>query len=455
MLQLSQYLQVRRREEWCAVFHALHPEPLYYLKRDWDTFLVAFDSGSGYPALLEQLQKRQLVVASTKKDQEELEKARTFLGGKLNQARILYLVLAQGCNFDCVYCPLPKLARQKGESMLSLEDAQAGLELWAEHVWDKYDQDEDYHIIFYGGEPLLNKETFGGILPHIVVLKEKGRLPENLSLMVVTNGALVDSSTIELFKQYGVGVVVGLDGPKEINDQLRVDKGGAGTYDTVVGVIANLVDSGVKTFISTSITPHNIKNLSSYSSFFEQLGIVGFGFNFLKGKSLLELIPRDEIEKYYTEAAQGVLENYGRQNQEQKESGYEYQMEKKRAAFFDKDYFPFDCTCYGSQLVILPTGQISNCPFAQAELGHVKEVGQDFRIWETNIVRSWRERLPLYNEKYQSSSALGLCGGGCAWGVQELTGDLKEVDSCTKTFSEKVLDSFIWYDFDSSQGETR
>ncbi len=434
----SRYLRSKERDGVVALFHELHPDPLFCSSEKWTDLLNGVCDIS--QALVSNLRERGLIVDTLERDHHEFEAAEIGLERKLNQARILYLMTAQGCNFGCKYCPIPEIAKKYGESLLSTEDAFAGIDLWQEHIRSVYDPDIRYIVIFYGGEPLLNKETVKASVGYIKMKRDAGELPTNLDIMIATNGVLIDDEMISLCKEHGVMITVGLDGPKSSNDVLKVDDGGAGTYDRVVSIIRLLVQNGIRTFASVSITPFNINHIAEYSEFFSQLGVEKFGFNFLKGRLLLELVGQDGLDSYYRQASRGVIENARRQNKR----GFEHQMEKKLVAFDRKDFFPADCTCYGSQLVIQPDGQISNCPFFKAWLGHVRKVGKDFRIWNQSIVKEWRKRLPLYHD----GEAKAVCGSGCAWSSIELKGDPLAVDDSSKIFSKEVLDELIWSRYD-------
>src|SRR3989339_36654 len=434
----SQYLRIRERNGVVAVFHELHPDPIYCSSEQWQCLVSEVTEGT--QMLISDLKQHKLIVESLDDDRREFDRVASDLEYKLDQPTILYLMTAQGCNFGCGYCPVPETAKKHGASLLSVEDAIAGIELWQKHLKDVYDSNLQYFVIFYGGEPLLNKETIKASLACLKMKKEMGDLPPNINLMIATNGILADDETIVMCKEYDVMVAVGLDGPKSTNDALRVDSDGNGTFDRTVASIKRLVQNNIRTFVSTSITPFNIDQISEYSSFFSELGIEKFGFNFLKGRMLLRLVGADGVEDYYREASHGVIENARRQSR----PGFEYQMEKKQVAFDRRDFYPFDCTCYGNQLVIQPDGQISNCPFYKAWLGHVRKVGKDFRIWNQPIVAEWRKRLPLYHP----GEAKAMCGGGCAWSSIELKGDLLAIDDSSQIFSEEVLNELIWSRYD-------
>lgn len=436
----SKYLCTLTKEGVVAVFHELHPDPLFFTTEQWGRiFSGIFEEDS----FSQDFRNRKLIIDSLKDDENEFEIASLKLRKKLNQPTILYLMTAQGCNFGCRYCPVPETALKYGATLLSKENAFAGIDLWQEHLNDVFDPEQEYCVIFYGGEPLLNKDVIKQSLEYLRTKKEAGMLPVQLNTMIATNGVLVDEEIIRMCLEYQVSVAVGLDGPKTLNDTLKVDDEGCGTFDRIVAVIRRLVESGIQTFASASITPQNLEYVSGYGAFFKELGVEKFGLNFLKGKLLMEIVGESNLDDYYRRASQAIIE----QSHRQAEDGFEYQMQKKQIAFDQKDFFPVDCTCYGNQLVVQPDGQISNCPFYKAQLGSVCDVGKDFRIWNQSIVHEWRKRLPLFH----AGIAKSMCGGGCAWGSMELKGSSVATDDSSKIFAEMVLEELIWSRYEKTR----
>ncbi|MDO8594122.1 MAG: radical SAM protein [bacterium] len=436
---LSKYVRVRERGSVVAIFHELHPVPFYCAKEDWQAFVA----GIGVRADMQQeLIERRLIVSCLEEDEREFQRVAKAVERKLSQPNILYLMTAQGCNFRCGYCPVPELAKKLGETLLSGEDARSGIELWARHISDRFDETGRYVVIFYGGEPLLNIPVIVVSLSHIRTLKEKGVLPQGVSSMIATNGACVDENVVAMCKEHDVTVVVGIDGMREANDSLKVDILGNGTFDRIVSAIKQLVSGGVHTCTSVMIHPFNINQIEKITGFLEGLGVEKIGFNFLRGKHLHQLVDPTKTDAYFRQAAQVLIRNANTGT-----PGFEYQMEKKVSAFRQGDFFPVDCTCYGNQLVIQPDGQISHCPFSKPKLGNVREVGRGFRISEQLIVSEWRKRLPLYHSAYAASDAKALCGTGCAWGSEELYNDALALDAGSKIFSEEVFNELIWSNY--------
>lgn len=429
----SQYLSTRAKDGVVAIFHELHPEPVYCTLLEWNNLK---EKGVGREDLIIDLMNKKLIIDNIVVDQHEFMEADKMLNEKFCQTTILYLMTAQGCNFGCGYCPIPGLAKKIGNNLLSTKDAIAGIDLWLEHIKESYRFDLEYYIIFYGGEPLLNKDVIKKSLENIDSMVSKKKMPDNINIMIATNGSLIDQGIIDLCQKYNISVAVGLDGTKEINDSLRIDTQGNGTYDFIVDAINSLIKNNIKTLASVSITPYNIDHLSEYSKFFVGLGVDKFGFNFLKGHLLEKLVGKNNLEEYYRKASRGIINN----SKNQSRLDFEYQMEKKIAAYYEHKYFPVDCTCYGNQLVIQPDGQISNCPFYNAGFGLVQDIPDNFRIWKQPFVEKLKQRLPLYHP----GSAKAINGGGCAWSCHELNGDVFSIDQLNTIFSEEVLNEFIW-----------
>lgn len=429
----SKYLRTRERDGVVAVFHELHPDPVYINASDWHIYR---SSGNLSDMLESQLREQKLVIVNEEEDTQSFTAAEAKLLGKLQHVTILYLMTAQGCNANCGYCPVQDIAKRYGASLLTVEAAKAGIDLWQYHLEDVFDDNRDYFVIFYGGEPLLNKPVIAASLEYLEAQRASGKLPTRVQYMVATNGLLVDDSFVDLCLEYQVSVAVGLDGDAQANDALKLDIEGRPTFERIASVIKRLVAAGVPTYVSCSITPFNLDQVEGMSAVVRGLGVKKFGFNFLRGQKLVDLVGSDGVEEYYRQATKAII----RHARVQVEPGFEFQMEKKALAYSRGDFFPLDCTCYGSQLVIQPDGQVSNCPFFKAQLGNVQSLGIDFRIGDQPIVQEWRRRLPIYH----SSDAKALSGGGCAWGVVDQNLNPSVTDIGSQIFAEEVLDEFIW-----------
>ena len=328
---------------------------------------------------------------------------------------------------------------------MSFETAKAGINLWLQHLKNNSDKNLDYFIIFYGGEPFLNQETLIKTLTYIEELQKQKKLSrKHLHILIPTNGSLINKEIIKLLKKYETEIVIAIDGPKKINDYYRKDNNNNGTFKKIEQTLRLLQKNKIKTFASVAITPFNLNQIQNYYLFLNKYHIKQFGFNILRGKSIFKLISQKDIKKYYVKATNGIIKNF----LVSKRPNFEALMKTKYNTFSNHLFPPIDCGGCGNQLVIQPNGYISNCPFLNYNLGDVRRVNKNFRIWKTKIVRRFRQRLPLWNKSYRNYEAKSLNGGGCPSNVKELKGNILAKDDFADIFAQKVLDLFIWSKFD-------
>lgn len=441
----SRFLRTFEKDKLVVLFHQLHPEPVYLLKTAWQSITDSLTSGllSNWMCnIVSELISRKLFIYDSNSDQRELEIARKRALQVLDRPTILYLMMAQGCNFACNYCPF---AKRYGEELLLFDNAIAGITLWQKQIVEYLQDDNSYFLIFYGGEPLLNREVLERLLPYITKEQSIGRLPKNLELMLCTNGSLIDKPLAKMLAYHRVTVAIGEDGPQEHNDNVRITKDGSPTFNIIRDVIKQLVKNDVRVVASVIVTPMNIYHLAEYSKFLKDMGIAKFGFNLIKGEALVRALASSgiSIEEYHRMAARGILS--GLVDMEENGQCYEYQLEKKIIALRNGLPFSVDCTCYGNQMVIQADGQVTNCPFLRFDQGHVRELSDTFKIARTDVVKKWRHRLPLFDDLIMADNKNNLLdGGGCAWNSSELYGDITAQDTNNAIFTKEIIHELIW-----------
>jgi radical SAM protein with 4Fe4S-binding SPASM domain len=441
-LHFSRYLHWKKKGQNVVIFHELHPIPLHCSYRDWKKISVSLNKAD--TSFIRQLKQYKLIIKSKKDDDKEYIKAVQKLKTRLNQVSILYLILTWDCNFSCKYCPIPQNIKKWHNGNMSFETAKRGIDLWLQHLKNNSDKNLDYFIIFYGGEPFLNQETLIKTLSYIEELQKQKKLSKkHLHILIPTNGSLINKEIIKLLKKYEIEVVIAIDGPQKINDYYRKNKNDHGTFKQVGKALKLLHKNRIKTFASIAITPVNLNKISTYSLLCKKYHIEQFGFNILKGKTVLEIIPRKNLKKYYTKAATEIIKNFTLS----KNPDLEARMRDQYKAFYNGVFPPLDCGGCGTQLVIQPNGDISNCPFLNYNLGNIKTVNKNFKIGGTKIVKIFRQRLPLWNKLYNNDEAKSFNGGGCPWNVKELKGNILAKDDFADIFAQKVLNFFLWSKF--------
>jgi uncharacterized protein len=133
------------------------------------------------------------------------------------------------CNLDCKYC-----------FYLEKESLYPQVDKWAmqpevlETYIRQYIEAHDTPVVNFawqGGEPtLLGVDYFR----RVVDLEKKYANGKQIANAFQTNGVLLNDAWAELFREHQFLIGISIDGPRELHDAYRVDKGGQPTFDRVV-----------------------------------------------------------------------------------------------------------------------------------------------------------------------------------------------------------------------------
>ncbi len=439
-MQLSRFFRVSLSPcgKFYAVFNELNPEPLY-LRNNFssaeeinpDILLSRFG---------EIVNQAHLVVNSADEDDIFYEKIKRQLISKISDPFILYLNLASGCNFDCIYCPVPGLAEKHGEHVLTSKQADQAMRDWYELRFQNGAQTN--YIIFYGGEPLLNKPVFKTSLEFLEGLRNRVGELVSLQLMIVTNGLLFDEETLSLCKQYGVTVVFGLDGITVEQNRTRLQGKNQLTHFAVLANIRKALNEDLRVAVSLTLTPYNIKDLDQIVNSLAEMGIKEIGFNFLKdASSIPELDTREDLLHFWKTSAVTAY----KVGQKYFPVVAEFQYQKKIATWQEKSFFPLDCTCLGNQVVVQGDGYISNCPFFH-RTDMASNNLHDFLKDDEGYLEHFRRSHPLWSPAYADLPEKALCGQGCSMAIKQDNQDASEpeVDWSSYFYSQEAFNDYLW-----------
>ncbi|MGI9627063.1 MAG: quinohemoprotein amine dehydrogenase maturation protein [Longimicrobiales bacterium] len=96
------------------------------------------------------------------------------------------------------------------------------------------------HLTFFGGETLLNFKVLKKTLAYA---RQRGEeLGKEVDFSLTTNGTLLREEVIEWLAENRVGVTISIDGPKDMQDKMRVFKNGMGSYDHAMPKIKMLLE---------------------------------------------------------------------------------------------------------------------------------------------------------------------------------------------------------------------
>lgn len=152
------------------------------------------------------------------------------------------------CNLRCIYCYA--LGGDYGGPALKMAPSVAVSKLRDIAVRHSVIQ----LVQFIGGEPLLNIPAIRAVGEATSDLVNDGTLKERPRLSVVTNLTTLSAAALRTLIEFGIGVVVSLDGPPQVHDRLRVTARNRPTHHVVTSNIERLISAGIPFEIETTFT---------------------------------------------------------------------------------------------------------------------------------------------------------------------------------------------------------
>jgi uncharacterized protein len=146
------------------------------------------------------------------------------------------------CNLDCTYCFfLSKEMLYPGSRFRMADDL---LETYLRQLIEAHQGAPEVVVAWQGGEPTMMGL---GFFRRSVELAERMKRPgQRIAYTIQTNATLLDDDWAVFFAEHGFLVGLSIDGPREIHDTYRVDKGGKGSFDRVMKGLAVLRRHGVQ-----------------------------------------------------------------------------------------------------------------------------------------------------------------------------------------------------------------
>lgn len=133
------------------------------------------------------------------------------------------------CNLNCSYCFFLSKEQLYPDSPFRMTDQL--LETYIRQLLESH-RDQEVTVAWQGGEPTMMRLPF---FARSVELVQKHKRPDQrIEYTIQTNGTLLDDEWGAFLKEQDFLVGISIDGPREIHDTYRVDKGGKPTFDRVM-----------------------------------------------------------------------------------------------------------------------------------------------------------------------------------------------------------------------------
>jgi len=157
------------------------------------------------------------------------------------------------CNLDCTYCFfLSKEMLYPGSRFRMADDL---LELYLRQLIEAHAGSPEVVVAWQGGEPtMMGLDFFRRSVQLAEALKQPG---QRIVHTIQTNGTLLDDAWAAFFAEHGFLVGLSIDGPLEVHDTYRVDKGGKGSLGRVMKGLATLQRNGVEWNALTTVHAAN------------------------------------------------------------------------------------------------------------------------------------------------------------------------------------------------------
>jgi len=329
------------------------------------------------------------------------------------------LNVAHDCNLICEYCFASKGDFGGNTELMSLETGKKALDYLVRNSHGR----KNLEVDFFGGEPLMNFQVVKELVDYGRSIEKKHN--KNFRFTITTNGMLLNEENIKYINENMQNVVLSLDGRKKINDKMRPDKSGKGTYDRQIPKFERIVEyrKHENYFIRGTFTRENL-------DFSEDVkNIKNLGFDIIS----LEPVVTDEKNSY----------SINKEDIDKVKNEYEklcsYYIEKKKEndgfSFFhfeiDLDGGPCiykkisGCGAGNEYVAVTPSGDIYPChQFVGKEefiIGNVDE-----GVKENSISNEMYNANITSKEKCKNCWAKYFCGGGCHANAYNFNGTFLE-----------------------------
>ncbi|MFN2176489.1 MAG: anaerobic sulfatase maturase [Anaerolineales bacterium] len=191
------------------------------------------------------------------------------------------------CNLDCKYCFF--LSKEMLYPGSRFRMANELLETYIRQLLESH-QVPEVNVAWQGGEPTLMGLDFFKLS---VEYAEKYRKPDQQILYTIqTNGTKLDDEWCAFLKEHNFLVGISIDGPRELHDAYRVNKGGQGSFDQVMRGLEHLKKHQVDFNILCTIHAANQDHpLEVYHFFRDELGSQYIQFIPIVERATLETLP--------------------------------------------------------------------------------------------------------------------------------------------------------------------
>lgn len=385
-------------------------EPFYELQK-YPNNVYEFDN---YDFLIES----QIIVDEQTEADNLANHINEILSRRYNPMHMsLTIAVTRSCNFNCSYC----YETDRPNIYMTEEVEDAIIEFVKNNSCLQY-----LHIVWYGGEPLLNFKTIKRLTKRFLELNV------NYTAQIVTNGYLMTSEISKQFNELNIKTVqVTLDGLEHIHNNRRPLKDGSGTYKTILTNIKYLLQNvpDVELFIRSNVDTDNINDYPDfYNDLMKEL-------NYDTRVKPYEGFVNDVIESGCSPLAKNIMDPDAR---------VDYIIKHYNSNGIEHTFLPIrrHQTCIANNMycfLIDPIGDLYKCWISMQNKNY--RIGNVSTKSTFNSVMNSRYLYGsdyIFSSKCRECSVLPICEGGCPM-VRYFNKYEKKKDDICITFKKESL----------------
>ena len=401
---LSNQVKVIKIEDNCnAIYNNLLLEIIYVTDLELKDIL---DERVKDKDTLDLLYENGIYIKDEVIDKKALDALKENLEQKNGLLDIMYLILTNNCNLACRYCFLDNNPNNEHAiaKTMTKDIAFKAIDKFANYLKDNYMNSGT--IIFYGGEPFIEKELF------FECVRYARKYDIKWLYSVITNGTLVDDEIIEFCKEYDINIGLSLDGPQDIHDKNRVYRlNEKPTYGKCMETKSKLDRNNNSYGLSMVASDEFINDFEKVTKWLESNHEGDIYYNLMHFSEY-----KESNKEYAYKVADFLIKTY--EYVEKNNLLFsEGRLQRQIDSFIGNKFVFSDCGAVGChQVAVLPSGNLTICHGDSVDskhwIGNIDTIKFE-DIKNTKEGRDFKNYATLYDNKYIDCEAIYICGGGC------------------------------------------
>lgn len=188
--------------------------------------------------------------------------------------KAMCLHISHDCNLRCKYCFASTGDFGTGRKLMPLEVGKKAIDFLLENSGNR----KNLELDFFGGEPLMNFDVVKEVVAY--ARSREAEFGKRFRFTITTNGMLLTDDKIDFINREMSNVVLSIDGRKEVNDRMRPNVGGKGSYDVILPKYKKLVEGRSRDkdwYVRGTFTKYNLDFaedvFSLYNEGFDQISV--------------------------------------------------------------------------------------------------------------------------------------------------------------------------------------